>query len=102
MFTRMKLFCITWVLPLSVILGACTKTIEVPVIKEVPVEIKVPVAQPCVSGNRPEEVKPLRDRISREEWEQLSTDQRENLLGGQSLDRKGYGDRLAVATAGCH
>lgn len=89
-----------WIAPLLV-LAACTKTVEVPVIKEVPVEVKIPVAQPCVSGQKPVEVQPLRDKVSSQEWNALTTDQRENLLGGQSLDRKGYGDRLAVATAGC-
>lgn len=92
-----------YLLPLIVLLAAgCTKTIEVPVVKEVPVEVKVPVAQPCVSGDRPEEVQPLSSKLSREEWQSLTTDQREKLLGAQAQDRKGFGDKLAVATAGCH
>lgn len=90
-----------WLLPLAWMLGGCTKTVEVPVIKEVAVEVKVPVSTPCIV-NRPTPPASLRDKVSVAQWRALSTDQRENLLASQSLERKVYQDRLEVSTAGCH
>jgi hypothetical protein len=73
---------------------------EVPVTVTKVVENKVPVSTPCVK-DRPEEVVPLRQRLPREDWDRLTTDQREKLLGAQAMDRKAYGEKLSVATAGC-
>ncbi len=81
-------------------LAGCAHVTPPPVIKEVAVEVKVPVQVPCVK-DRPGEVTALNTVISRSEWDELSTDQREKLLGSQSMNRKGFGDRLVVATAGC-
>ena len=81
----------------ALLLSGCTT----PVIKEVPVEVKVPVNVPCVRDQRPEEVKALKDKMSKGEWNALSTDQREKLLLAQGTDRKAYGDKLYVATSGC-
>lgn len=72
------------------------------IIVEKPVEVRVPVAQPCISGARPVEPVPLNRRIPRDQWDALSTDQRENLALAQGLDRKIHADRLLVATAGCN
>lgn len=82
-----------------IVLAGCT-THKVPVIKEVPVEVKIPVSAPCM-GARPAEVKSLKSIVSREEWDALTSDQREKLLGAQSLKHKSYGDKLTVASAGC-
>lgn len=85
------------VFAVAAMLSACqTRT----VVKEVPIEVKVPVAAPCM-GQRPEPVEALRDSLSREEWDALTTDQRENLVAAQALLRKIYGDRLTDASAGC-
>ena len=46
-------------------------------------------------------VVPLREQLTRDQWDGLSTDQREKLLGAQALDHLVYGDKLDVATAGC-
>jgi hypothetical protein len=73
---------------------------QIPVTVEKVVESKVPVSSPCVV-NRPDAVTALRDKMTRQEWDSLTTDQREKLLGAQALDRKAYGDKLDVATAGC-
>lgn len=78
--------------------GCATK--QIPVTVEKVVEVKVPVSTPCVK-DRPEEVVALNRKMTREEWDSLTTDQREKLLGAQALDRKAYGDKLNVATAGC-
>lgn len=88
-----------WLLPFATLMGC--KTTE-PVIVEKIVEVRVPVNAPCVAGERPAEPVALRDRIGRAEWDALTTDQRENLAQAQALDRKLYGDRITIATAGCN
>lgn len=96
---RNRLYLIAvWLMPFG-LMACAPKTVQV--IKEVPVEVKVPVHAPCVV-NRPTPPAPLRDKILPEEWRALTTDQRENLLAAQGLGRKAYQDRLEVSTAGCH
>lgn len=73
-----------------------------PVIKEVPIEVKVPVAVSCLEGSRPVEPVALKDRFPRQEWERIATEEREALIIVQALDRKIYGDKLTGATAGCN
>ncbi len=72
-----------------------------PVIEEKFIEVKVPVSVPCVNGERPTEVVPIKEQYTREEWDAMTTDQREKLLVANGLVRKSYGDKLYVATAGC-
>ena len=79
-------------------LAACTK--DRPVINDRPIEVRVPVAAPCM-GTRPADLKALRDTIGRDEWDALSTDQRANLIAAQALARKLYGEQAADAAAGC-
>ncbi len=78
------------------LLGACTRTVY----QDRPVEVKVPVTVPCVK-DKPVEVKPLRDQMTRQQWDALSLDQREKLLLGQGMDRKAFGDKAMVVVAGC-
>jgi hypothetical protein len=63
--------------------------------------VLVPVSAPCVQGQRPVEVKALKETMTKEQWDTLSTDQREKLLLANAADRKAYGDQLFVVTAGC-
>lgn len=86
------------VLLLALLLGGCATTRTV--IKEVPVEVRIPVSAPCM-GQRPDPVSGLRESLTRQEWDSLSTDQRENLLGAQALLHKIYGERATIAAAGC-
>lgn len=79
------------------VLTGCTT----PVIKDRIVEIKTPVSVPCVRDSRPSEVQPLNKKIARQDWDALTTDQRENLILAQAAERKAYGDELYVATSGC-
>ena len=72
-----------------------------PVVVEKIVEVKVPVSVACRAGERPEEPVALRDRIDRNIWDAMTTDQRQNLISAQALDRKAFGDKLTVNTAGC-
>lgn len=76
--------------------AGCTTTVT----KPVPVEVKVPVTIPCVV-DKPQEVKALRDRIKKDQWAALSTDQRQSLLLSQGLDRKAFGDKAMTVIAGC-
>ena len=82
---------------MSVSLASCAGT----VVEERIVEVKVPVTVECVRGQRPPEVQPLKSKMSKEEWDALTTDQREKLLLAQASDRKEYGEALYVATSGC-
>lgn len=86
---------------LAVVLGGCSTTRELPIVRDRVSEVRVAVAAPCRQGERPTEPVSLRDRFTNEEWQAMTTDQRENLVSAQGLDRKVYGDRLAVNTAGC-
>lgn len=90
-----------WLAPLAMTLASCANKPRPTVVKEVPVEVKVPVSAPCVV-NRPEAPQPLSAVILPEEWRVLTTDQRENLLASQALNRKAYQEKLEVAVAGCH
>jgi len=64
-------------------------------------EVLVPVTVGCVTPERPEEVKAVNEKIGRQQWDLLTTDQREKLLLANALERKAYGDKLFVATSGC-
>jgi hypothetical protein len=84
----------------SALLSGCGQ--ERPVTVSVkPTLVEVPVSAPCVQGTRPDPVAPVRNTYSREQWNALTTDQREKILGSNGMSRKAYGDKLYVATAGC-
>lgn len=86
--------------PLALLSACATTGQEDVIIREVPIEVKVPVIVPCV-GNKPEAVVPLRDQVSRQEWSMMNTSQREALLAIQAENRKLYGEQLDDATIGC-
>lgn len=65
------------------------------------VDVPVPVAQPCVDGDRPETVKPLKEQITPEAWGQMDVRQKSALVGKQGLDLRTYGENLNAATGGC-
>ncbi len=81
---------------LALLTAGCTSTVT----RDVPTTVKVPVTVPCVK-DKPVEVQALRDRMTREEWASLTTDQRQSLLLGQGFDHKAYGDKSKVVIAGC-
>jgi len=82
-------------------LPACATTKE-PVIRTETVEVRVPVFVPCVNAdNRPERVVPLNERMSREEWDALSTDQREFLLTANGERRIVYENEAEVIFVLC-
>lgn len=82
-----------------VLLAACAGQPKT-VIREVPIEVKVPVRMPCM-GERPEQPVSLRDKFTEDEWRALTTDQRANLVAAQAIARMIYGNQLADASAGC-
>lgn len=70
------------------------------VIRDRPVDVLVPVVQPC-AGQRPDPVMSLRDTILRPEWDQRDVRQKTATIGKQALDRLTYTEKLEAATAGC-
>lgn len=76
--------------------GCSAKTVYVDRI----VEVKVPVTVPC-KGDEPDPITMLRETMSREEWDALTTDQRANLLAAQALAWRTFGWQATDAAAGC-
>lgn len=76
--------------------GCSTKTVYVDRV----VEVKVPVTVPC-KGKDPDPIAMLRETMTREEWDALTTDQRANLLAAQSLAWRTYGWQATDASSGC-
>jgi hypothetical protein len=76
--------------------GCATKTVYVDRV----VEVKVPVVTPC-KGTEPDPVVMLRESMGREQWDSLTTDQREALLAAQALAWRTFGWQATDAAAGC-
>lgn len=70
------------------------------IVRDRPVEVSVPVPQPC-AGKRPAKVKPLKEQVPPGEWEQRDVRQKAALVAAQGLDRQTYGEQLDAATAAC-
>ena len=87
---------LTLLLAAALLTGCATKTVYVDRV----VEVKVPVTVPCKKGE-PDPVTMLRDSVGREEWDALTTDQRENLLAAQALAWRTFSWQSADTTAGC-
>jgi hypothetical protein len=81
---------------LAALTGCSTKTVYVDRV----IEVKVPVTVPC-KGEEPDPITMLRETMSREEWDALTTDQRANLLAAQSLAWRTFGWQATDAAAGC-
>ena len=88
---------IAGVLLVLLTLAACTHPT---VYRDRPVQVSVPVAQPC-AGERPLPVKPLKEQVPPDEWARRDVRQKAALVGKQGLDRQTYGEQLAAATAAC-
>lgn len=82
----------------ALLLSACGGGV---VVRDRIVEVKVPVQVPCRLGERPNAPVSLNLQMSKDDWEKLTTDQREALIAAQALRRKVHADRLEVNTAGC-
>jgi hypothetical protein len=82
---------------LILMLSACAHPT---IVKNVPVTVKVPVAQAC-AGSRPAPVIPLKDQMTEEQWKALDVKQKAAFVGKQGLDLRTYGEQLNAATGGC-
>lgn len=83
---------------LTLMLSACGGAA---VVQDRPITVNVPVAQPCVSGQRPPLVVPLKMALTDEEWAAMDVKQKSARVGTQMLDRMKYGEDLRAATGGC-
>lgn len=88
----MKIFTV----PVLFALSACGST----VIRDQPVTLKVPVAQPCATA-RPTQPLPLRTAYPDSQWGSMDVRQKAAAVGKQVLDRQAYGEQLNAATAAC-
>lgn len=78
----------------GITLSACAH----PVVKDRPVEVRVPVSQPC-AGERPAKPVALKDKVP--EWNSLDVRQKAAHVARQGLEWQTYAEQLEAATAGC-
>lgn len=71
------------------------------VYRDRPVEVKVPVAQPCVAGARPTAPVPLNKQYSVEQWKALDPKQKAAIVSAHALALKKYGEDVNAATIAC-
>lgn len=83
-------------IPLIALLGACGGPV---IIKDKPTRVSVPVTVPCVSGERPAQPQPLKDR--RPDWYSLTPKQKAEIAAAQALRHQSYGQALNAATGAC-
>ncbi len=82
------------------LISGCATTPSI-VYRDRPVEVKVPVAQPCVVGARPKAPVPLNRQYSAETWKALDPRQKAAIVSRHALDLKAYAENINGATAGC-
>jgi hypothetical protein len=71
------------------------------IVRDRPVEVKVPVFTPCVAGPRPAKVRPLKEELAPAEWQRLDVRQKAAAAGRKGLERQTYGEQLNAATGAC-
>lgn len=76
-------------------LAACSPKV---ITRDVPIEVKVPVAQPC-AGERPAPPAPLASSFPN--WPAMDVKQKAAAVGKQALEWQAYGQQLNAATAAC-
>lgn len=86
--------------PLLALLVAGCATPQV-IYRDRPVEVKVPVAQPCVVGVRPTAPLPLNKQYTADQWKALDPKQKAAIVSRHALELKTYGENVNGATAGC-
>lgn len=82
----------------ALLLAGCVHKVPVKEIETKIVERPVPVE--CVD-TRPDRVTPIKERYSREEWDAMTTDQRDALLHGNNARRLIYENEAEVIITGC-
>lgn len=78
-------------------LAACVERGEVVVDR--PKTVSVLVSTPCVSGERPATVEPL--KTLHPDWYGYTPKQKTELAGAQALRHKNYGEATNAATSAC-
>lgn len=84
----------------ALLVSGCATTPQV-VYRDRPVEVKVPVAQPCVVGARPAAPLPLNKQYTADQWKALDPKQKAAIVSAHALALKTYGENVNGATAGC-
>jgi hypothetical protein len=69
------------------------------VVQDRPTVVKVPVTVPCVSGERPLAIIPLKEQYP--DWQDKTPKQKAELVAAQALHHKSYGQELGAATGAC-
>ena len=69
------------------------------VVQDRPVVVKVPVSVPCVSGERPAAVTPLKEQYPN--WQGKTVKQKAELVAAQALRHQTYGQEINAATSAC-
>lgn len=80
------------------LLGGCAGR---PVVETGFKDLPIAVSVPCVSGQRPEKLAPLRMKIPASAWAGLTTKQKLAHIGDQALGHQSRADGIDAATAGC-
>lgn len=70
------------------------------IVRDRPVEVLVPVSQPCALP-RPEPIAPIKERIDAREWQSRDVRQKAAEVARQALLRQQYGEQLDAATGAC-
>lgn len=81
-------------------LAGCATAPQI-VYRDRPVEVKVPVPQPCVSGVRPAAPVPLNQQYTAAQWKALDPKQKAAIVSKHALDLRTYGENINGATAAC-
>lgn len=69
--------------------------------RDKPVNVEVPVAQPCVAGVRPVTPLPLNKQYAADQWKALDPKQKAAIVARHTADLKTYGENINGATASC-
>lgn len=85
---------------IALLSASCAGTPRI-VYRDRPVEVKVPVAQPCVAGIRPAEPKPLNQQYTAQQWQAFDARQKAAIVSRYALELKTYSENLNGATIAC-
>lgn len=81
---------------LALLLSACGPRV---IYKDRVQTVSVPVSTPCVSGTRPEPVKPLKEKYP--DWYEKSPKQQAELFAMHAIEQANYALSLNAATSAC-
>lgn len=91
-------------LMLALTLSGCATVPPAVVYRDRPVEVQVPVAQPCIvvpAGVTLTSPLPLNKQYTEQQWKALDPKQKAAILASHALELRTYGENIRGATAGC-